>query len=143
MTARIEHANLCVRNVDSMIQFLQTAFPEFEVRHDQTESDGSRWVHVGTDETYLALNQASPEEHAPWEPYAGKPGLNHLAFEVEDVESIRAKLTAAGYRDSTVENIHPHRKRIYFYDPEGNDWEFVQYLSTDPARKNDYSLPDR
>lgn len=20
---------------------------------------------------------------------------------------------------------HPHRKRVYFYDPEGNDWEFV------------------
>jgi hypothetical protein len=31
---------------------------------------------------------------------------------------------------------------VYFYDPEGNDWEFVQYLSDDPADRNDYILPD-
>ena len=46
-------------------------------------------------------------------------------------------------RDSTVPNAHPHRKRVYFNDREGNDWEFVQYLSDDPADRNDYTLPDR
>jgi hypothetical protein len=52
-------------------------------------------------------------------------------------------MLAAGYRDSTPPNAHPHRRRLYFYDPEGNDWEFVQYLSQDPAERNDYRLPDR
>jgi hypothetical protein len=46
-------------------------------------------------------------------------------------------------RDSTPPNAHPYRKRVYFYDPEGNDWEFIQYLSQDPAERNDYKLPDR
>ena len=32
MTARLEHANLCVRDVDAMLRFLQTAFPEFHIR---------------------------------------------------------------------------------------------------------------
>jgi hypothetical protein len=32
---------------------------------------------------------------------------------------------------------------MYFYDPEDNDWEFVQYLSQDLAERNDYKLPDR
>jgi hypothetical protein len=34
---------------------------------------------------------------------------------------------------------HPARKRVYFHDPEGNDWEFVQYFTTDPSERNDYS----
>lgn len=54
----------------------------------------------------------------------------------------RARLQSAGYQDSTVANNHPYRKRVYFYDPDGNDWEFVQYLSDDPAKRHDYTLPD-
>ncbi len=69
--------------------------------------------------------------------------MNHLAYEVDDVEALRKRMTAAGYRDSTVPNVHPSRKRAYFYDPEGNDWEFVQYLSEEHAKRNDYELPDR
>jgi hypothetical protein len=40
-------------------------------------------------------------------------------------------------------DAHPYRKRVYFHDLEGNDWEFVQYLSDDPAKRHDYELPDR
>jgi hypothetical protein len=52
-------------------------------------------------------------------------------------------MSRAGYTDSTVENHHPYRKRVYFYDPDGNDWEFVQYLSGDPGKRHDYTLPDK
>jgi catechol 2,3-dioxygenase-like lactoylglutathione lyase family enzyme len=142
MTVRLEHANLTVRDIDSAIRFLQTAFPEFCIRHDG-ESEGKRWVHIGTDETYLALNQARVEPDALWVPYAGVPGVNHLAYEVDDVEALRERLRAAGYRDSTVPNRHPYRKRVYFYDADGNDWEFVQYLSDDPSRRNDYAIVDK
>jgi catechol 2,3-dioxygenase-like lactoylglutathione lyase family enzyme len=143
MTARLEHANLSVRDVDAMIHFLQTAFPEFRIRHDTTGTDGKRWVHVGTDETYFALNPATADPQQPWAPYEGKPGVNHLGCEVDDVDALRERLHAAGYKDSTVPNAHPHRKRVYFYDPEGNDWEFVQYLTDDPAQRHDYELPDQ
>jgi len=26
---------------------------------------------------------------------------------------------------------------------EGNEWEFVEYLSQNPTERNDYKLPDR
>jgi catechol 2,3-dioxygenase-like lactoylglutathione lyase family enzyme len=139
---RLEHANLCVHDLDGVIRFLQTAFPDFRIRRDTSDEKGMRWVHIGTDETYLALNQAKPEEERRGRPYTGRPGLNHLAYEVDDVEGMRNRLRAAGYQDSTVPNAHPHRKRIYFYDPDGNDWEFIQYLSKDPAQRHDYDLPD-
>ena len=54
----------------------------------------------------------------------GEPGVSHLAYEVDDVESLRARLKAAGFRESTVPNAHPHRKRVYFYDPDGIRLEF-------------------
>ena len=140
MTVQLEHANLCVRDIDGMVLFLQTAFPEFRIRHDATGTDGTRWVHIGTDETYITLNEATKEPTQRWTPYEGMPGVNHLGFEVSDVEALRERLKSAGYEDSTVQNEHRHRKRVYFYDHEGNDWEFVQYLSNDPAMRNDYKL---
>jgi len=99
-------------------------------------------VHVGTDGVYVALHQATKQPAEPWVPYAGKPGTNHLGFEVDDADSLRARMLAAGYEDSSVRNVHPYRKRVYFHDREGNDWEFVQYLSDDPAQRNDYAIPD-
>ena len=143
MIVRLEHANLCVRDIDGMIRFLQTAFSQFRIRHDATGQDGTRWVHIGTDETYIALNQASAEPQTGWTPYEGMPGVNHLAYEVDDVAALSDRLKSAGYKDSTPPNAHPHRTRVYFNDPEGNDWEFVQYLSDDPAKRHDYELPDR
>jgi len=81
MAVRLEHANLCVRGIEEMIRFLQTAFPEFRVRGEGISKDGTRWVHMGTDETYIALSQSrvKPAEH--WTPYQGRPGVNHLAYE--------------------------------------------------------------
>lgn len=141
MTIRIEHANIIVRDIDATARFLQTAFPTFEVRREGS-SGNNRWMHIGTQDTYIALNQASAEPAENWVPYNGRPGVNHLGYEIDDADALRERLLAAGYKDSTVPNNHPYRKRVYFYDPDGNDWEFVQYLSDDPAKRNDYEIAD-
>ena len=143
MNPRLEHANLLVRDIDATLAFVRTAFPEFGIRHDGRDADGTRWVHVGTDETYLALNQSTVEPAERWEPYTGKPGVNHLAVGVDDAEALRTRMTVAGYEDSTPPNNHPHRKRVYFMDPDGNDWEFVEYLSKNPRDRHDYETPDK
>ncbi len=142
MPARLEHANLTVQDLDGVVRFIVTALPEFRLRYDGPGADGTRWVHVGTDETYLALNAAAAGSSPPAPPYQGSPGLNHLAYEVEDVEAVRTRLRAAGFRESGAAEAHPHRRRVYFYDPDGNDWEFVQYLIDDPRARHDYALPD-
>ena len=142
MSSRLEHANLCVHDLDGVLRFLKTAFPEFRIRHDAMDPDGLRWVHVGTDDTYVALFQAKPDEPRRGAPYRGRPGLNHLAYIVDDVSELRDRLNTAGFTESTPPNQHPYRKRIYFYDPEGNDWEFVQYLSEKNSERHDYKLPE-
>jgi catechol 2,3-dioxygenase-like lactoylglutathione lyase family enzyme len=142
MTARLEHANLTVRDIDAVVGFIVTAFPEFRLRHDGIGADGNRWVHVGTDDTYLALSLAARDTAPQAPPYQGHAGLNHLAYEVDDVDAVRARLRAAGFLESGLADAHPHRRRVYFYDPDGNDWEFVQYLVDDPRARHDYTLPD-
>ena len=143
MACRLEHANISVRDIEALIRFLKTAFSDFQVRGEGI-CNGVRWVHVGTNDTYIALNQAKADSERHRKPYSGEePGVNHLAYEVDNVESLRASLKAAGYQESTPPNVHPRRKRVYFYDSDGNDWEFVQYFSQDPAERNDYKLPDR
>jgi len=142
MTARLEHANLTVRDVDAAVRFLCTAFPEFQLRGEGKTWKGLRWIHLGTADSYVALTQTSEEPAERWVPYGGRPGLNHLGFEVDDAAALRARMRAAGYRDNSVPNQHPSRTRVYFLDSEGNDWEFVQYHTDDPAQRNDYERPD-
>lgn len=72
---------------------------------------------------------------------SGKPPAlpRPLGFEVDDADALRERMLAAGYQESMPANNHPARKRVYFYGPDGNDWEFVEYLTDDLAKRHDYS----
>jgi catechol 2,3-dioxygenase-like lactoylglutathione lyase family enzyme len=139
MKPYLEHLNLTVVDVDRTIQCLQTAMPELEVRGGGTGEKCKRWAHVGTDATYLSLEDRGAEGPGPHQPYV-HPGLNHIGFVVDDVEEVRGRLCAAGYKSAKDEMGHPQRKRIYFYDDDNNEFEFIEYLSAEPAERNDYQL---
>ena len=146
MKSYVEHANLTVSNLDAAIDFLTTALPDFEVRK-RWVIDDKEWAHIGTDTTYLALNtpldakSLSPErpdqEH---QMYA--VGFNHVGFVVGDVSDVRNRLLAAsharGYNAGEIIE-HPHRRSVYFLDRDGNEFEFMQYLTEDPALRNSYA----
>jgi catechol 2,3-dioxygenase-like lactoylglutathione lyase family enzyme len=133
---RLEHANLSVRDTAGIKRFLQAAFPAFRVRGEGTDAYGRPWCHFGDDDVYVALTTLPDAPQRV--PYSNVPGLNHLGFEVDDLDALRQRLEAAGFRHNLQVDDHPARRRIYFHDPDGNDWEFVQYSSDDPAQRNDY-----
>jgi len=58
--------------------------------------DRSRWVHIGTQEAYIALSPAKVERDKRWMPYRGMPGVNHLAYEVDDIVALSERMKAAG-----------------------------------------------
>lgn len=133
----LEHANITVKNIDNSIRFFQTAFPEMEVRGGDRQA-ARPWIHLGTDETYLALNER-PGLEAPQGAYDFTTGFNHIGFVVENVEALAERMKKAGYQRSYPKQMQQFRIRDYFLDPDGNEYEFVQYLSEKDNERNDYS----
>jgi len=141
MDGQLEHTNITVVDTDRTIEFLTTAFPHFRVRGGGGREHGTwkkKWCHLGTDDFYIAIEEPTIAKKTPRQA-TEQTGINHVGFVVDDVQEIVEKMTAAGYRGAMAEE-HPFRKRLYVTDGDGITWEFVEYLSDDPADRNDYSL---
>ena len=135
-TMYLEHANITVNDLQEGIKFFQTAFPHFKIRGHGSER--REWVHLGDDDTYVALNQAKLSSLQPDKDF-DKIGINHLAFVVPNVEEIANNLLANGYKRDYPKAIEQFRIRDYFADADGNQFEFVQYLSDKPEERNRYN----
>ncbi len=127
---QIEHCNITVPDIDSTITFLRIAAPDFNVRKDERPLDSYRWVHIGNDNFYIALQQAHldsvPKNQLP--KYINY-GVNHIAMIVPSVEEVEKRLSSAGYKKGIETPSEKFRKRVYFIDHSGFEWEFVEYLS--------------
>lgn len=131
----LEHANITVNNLQAAVDFFITAFPHFKIRGG---GKGDReWVHLGDDETYLAINEATTFQD-PIEKNYNRIGINHLGFVVRDVEEIAHRLLAKGYKRDYPKQVEKYRIRDYFADDEGNQYEFVEYLSEVTSERNSY-----
>lgn len=141
MSVQLDHANITVVDIERAIEFLKTALPELRVRGSGETDHGDwseRWLHVGTDDLYVCLNTTTRVEKAERKARE-ETGLNHVGFMVDDVEAIQGKYEAGGFKCSLADE-QPSRKRLYVTDESGITWEFIEYLSDDPAVRNDYSI---
>ena len=137
---RLEHANLVVKNLDSSLHFILTAFPEWGIRgrgRNTWHGKSRRWVHVGTDDYYLTLNDGAEGDNRDLTGH--RPGLAHLGFVVDDVEAVIHRLEYAGFPLRTRGAEDRFRKTVYFIDPNGFEFEFMEYLSDNPRERNHYS----
>ena len=139
----LEHANITVGSLDAAKSFLASAFPDFKERgRGYLHGDPTRgvWCHFGSDEIYLALQEN--QHHSPRQdiPYT-HDGINHIGFVVEDLDDVMNRLQNAGFEptQASVLEGHPWRRRAYFIDGNAMEWEFIEYLSEDPAERNNYS----
>ncbi len=136
---RLEHANLVVKDIQPTLDFLLLALPNWKVRGEgqgQWAGQPRNWLHVGDDDYYLTLNDGAEGEIRDLKGLT--PGLAHLGFVVDDVEAVIQRLTNKGYEIDILGRNHPYRKTVYFMDPNGFQFEFMQYLSNDAALKNQY-----
>jgi len=136
---RLEHINLVVTNISKTKKFLETAMPHWKVRGSgQNEWYGKKrnWLHFGDDDYYITLNDHGEGQNRDLRGVL--PGLAHIGFVVDNLDEIRDRLLERGYEIATIGADHPHRKTIYFIDPEGFEFEFIEYLSEIPSEKNMY-----
>jgi len=127
----LEHIHIDVRSLAETEIFLRTALPEIERRGSGNGAGSGRWVHLGSDDNYIALTEDA----------AAKPAasLRHIGMVVESVDQLMQRLAEAGFEpaDAGSLNSHPYRRRVYYIDGNGLDWEFVEYLSDDLSKRND------
>lgn len=141
MLCRLDHVNVSVVSIDRAVRFLRVAFPEFRLRGRGGSDHGDwteQWLHLGTDEVYVCLNQSSILEKADRDPRK-TTGINPIGFAVVAVEPLHQRYTERGFKCAPVDE-QPSRKRLYVTDADGITWEFIEYLSADPAVRNDYSV---
>lgn len=136
---RIEHLNIVVKDLKPTLDFLLTAFPHWRVRGGgDSEWYGvpRKWVHVGDDETYLTINDSGQGEARDLKGY--DRGLAHVGFTVANLDEVVGRLVDAGYELSHAGNHTDWRRNAYFIDGEGLEFEFTEYLSDLPERRNEY-----
>jgi catechol 2,3-dioxygenase-like lactoylglutathione lyase family enzyme len=95
-----------------------------------------QWGHVGDDNYYITLNDKGDGDLRDIKVI--NQGLAHLGFEVDDLNCIVERLTERGFEIDTIARADPYRQSIYFCDPAGFQFEFLQYSSNKPEEKNMY-----
>jgi catechol 2,3-dioxygenase-like lactoylglutathione lyase family enzyme len=136
---RLEHVNLVVRDIAETLTFYRAAFPHWQVRgggKGNWYGEPRDWVHFGDDYNYLTFNDSGVGENRDLKSMA--LGLSHFAFVVDDLDAVVRRLLKAGFEIAIDGGNSPHRKNIYFVDPNGFEVEFVQYLSDIPSERNLY-----
>ena len=130
----LEHVHVNVNSIAATCAFLQRALPQMKIRGSGEVAEYGSWLHIGDAHSYIALTEVC----------GAKPAaeLRHIGLVVDDIEALIERLQSAGITASDQSELdsHPHRRRVYYVDDNGLDWEFVQYLSEDFSERNDYSL---
>ena len=127
---KIEHVNITVPDIDAAVSFLNIVAPDFKIRKDEKPLNDKRWMHIGNKECYFALQEA----HLGHTPIKANQtyinyGFNHIGLVVNNIDDIEKKLIEAGYKKGIETPKESFRKRIYYYDAAGFEWELVEYLS--------------
>jgi catechol 2,3-dioxygenase-like lactoylglutathione lyase family enzyme len=148
---QIDHVNLVVEDLEKMIAFYRDALGLSLTRR---VTISGQWIgavvglgDVNAEVVYLDFPQGPRIELIRYNaPITGRPagvdkpnapGLRHMAFKVDDINTLVARLQQAGVRffsdvqsvpQSQVTYAGGVRKRlVYFQDPEGNLLELCEY----------------
>lgn len=123
--ARLEHVNVTVTDPRATAAWIGRVFG-WRVRWEGPGMATGYTVHVGGDDTYVALF-AYPETAEPKsESYVTKGGLNHWAVVVDDLDAVEQRVKSEGFEPRSHADYEPGR-RFYFEDRDGIEIEVVQY----------------
>ena len=122
---RLEHVNITVPDPDGSAAVLCQLFG-WHVRWSGEAKDNGYTVHVGDDDSYLALYSPKKPLTPTGDHYAQVAGLNHVGVVVEDINAVEARAKAAGYVPHSHGDYEPG-VRFYFDGPDDIEFEVVAY----------------
>lgn len=121
---RIEHVNVTVRDPERMAELLGKLFG-WKIRWQGPSLNGGHTIHVGSDDSYLALYRRREDDYSEEDFRKGRP-LNHVGIEVEDLDAVEKRVVDAGLLPFNHADYEPGR-RFYFLDFDGTEYEVVSY----------------
>ena len=120
-TGQIEHVNLTVTDIERSAALFEQLLG-WHQRWRGAAQAGGETIHVGEDNTYLAL-YTDRQDHPAL--IKGRP-LNHVGLVVDDLAAAEAIVIAAGLEPFNHADYEPGR-RFYVFDWDGIEWEIVSY----------------
>lgn len=122
---KLEHVNITVPNPKASAAILCELFG-WHVRWEGEAKDNGFTVHVGDDESYLALYAPNKTLEPTGNTYVRIGGMNHIGVVVADLDAVEAKVKAAGYTPHSHGDYEPGT-RFYFDGPDDIEFEVVSY----------------
>lgn len=123
--AEVEHVNLTVTYADHAAAELCKILG-WHIRWRGESVFGGYTVHVGTEQSYLAIFAPGKKLSETGNSYRRKAGLNHIGILVEDLDAAEASVKAAGYEPHAHADYEPGR-RFYFDFVDGVELELISY----------------
>ncbi|MEM1065117.1 MAG: VOC family protein [Pseudomonadota bacterium] len=124
-TAKLEHLNITVKDPDATAAWMERLFG-WHVRWEGAAMQTGRTVHVGDDESYVALFSPAENVKAGPSSYTTIGGFNHVAVTVDDIDAMEERVKAEGFEPKNHGTYEPGR-RFYFHDHDGIEVEVVSY----------------
>jgi catechol 2,3-dioxygenase-like lactoylglutathione lyase family enzyme len=121
---KLEHANITVSDPQRSAALLRDLFG-WHIRWEGPSMLGGHTIHVGTDDQYIAL-YTNPDVRAADPTFNKGEPLNHIGVTVDDLDTVEAKVVAAGLEPFGHDDYEPGR-RFYFFDWNHIEWEVVSY----------------
>jgi hypothetical protein len=124
MQNKLEHINVTVSDTETPASLLANIF-NWKIRWAGASKDDGKTIHLGTDNTYLAL-YCHADKHLANTSHKTIRQLNHIGIQVEDLDAIETKVKAAGLVTHNHGDYEPG-KRFYFNLDDGLEIEVVSY----------------
>ena len=122
---KLEHVNITVPDPKASAAILCDLFG-WHIRWQGEAKDNGFTVHVGDDDSYLALYAPTKTLTPMGNTYTQIAGLNHVGVVVDDLAATEVRVKAAGYTPHSHGDYEPGL-RFYFDGPDGIEFEAVEY----------------
>jgi len=126
--AILEHANLTVSSAQKSADLFCRIF-DWNIRWKGDSIHDGKSIHVGGENSYLALYENPDKNTAATESYYQINGLNHVCLMVDDLDDVEQRVKKEGLEPFSHADYEPGR-RFYFYTQEGLEVEVVSYANS-------------
>lgn len=123
--AYLEHVNMTVSDPKATAAWIERVFG-WKIRWEGAGMQTGYTIHIGSEDSYVALFTYPETPEAKSSSYRTKGGLNHWAVVVDDLDEVEKRVIAEGFTPKSHADYEPGR-RFYFHDADDIEIEVVQY----------------